>query len=205
MAKFHHGNLREALLTRASEIIEAGGIEALSLRGMARDLKVSATAPARHFKCRADLLRTLAMMGYDRATNATVAALNDAGDDPVTRLNAMAKAFVDWSLDNRALYTAIFHPDVSRQADEALKRALIDFAALVQTAIGEAQRAGWRQSDDPQVLFHHITALIRGMTANMSDPLYVSVAGRVDRQVVETVIDAMIPIGAGSTDHISPR
>lgn len=198
MAKFHHGNLREALLRRASEIIEEGGIEALSLRAMARDLKVSATAPARHFKSRADLLRTLAMMGYDRATKATIAALNDAGEDPVARLNAMAKAFVSWSLDNRALYTAIFHPDVSRQADDTLKGALADFADLIRSAIGEAQRAGWRRNDDPNVLFHHLTALVRGMTANMSDPLYISVAGRVGKEVTETVIEAMIPVAAGS-------
>ena len=42
---YHHGDLRQALLDRAAEVIQSRGIEALTLRGLARDLKVSHGAP----------------------------------------------------------------------------------------------------------------------------------------------------------------
>ena len=61
---YHHGNLAEAILLRAAEIIDERGIEALSLRSVARDLDVSHSAPNRHFKSKTDLLSALALDGW---------------------------------------------------------------------------------------------------------------------------------------------
>ena len=55
---YHHGNLAASILERAAEIIDEEGIEALTLRGIARDLGVSHGAPNRHFKNKACLLYT---------------------------------------------------------------------------------------------------------------------------------------------------
>jgi AcrR family transcriptional regulator len=194
MATYHHGNLRQALLTRATQIIEDSGIEALSLRAMARDLKVSSTAPARHFKSRIDLLQNIAKEGYKQATVATLGALEQADPDPIARLNAMARAFVLWSLDNHALYTAIFHPDVSRHADEDLRQALADFASVVRASLAEAQGAGWRADEDPDILFHYAIAAIRGVSSNCSDTLYTSVVGPVNKADAIAVVDAIFPV-----------
>ena len=46
---YHHGNLREALLERAAELSAESGVEALSLRGLARERGVSPAAPSAHF------------------------------------------------------------------------------------------------------------------------------------------------------------
>ena len=53
---YHHGNLKQALLDRAAEVIADQGIEALSLRALARDVGVSHAAPARHFRDKKALL-----------------------------------------------------------------------------------------------------------------------------------------------------
>ena len=58
-SSYHHGNLRDEILTRAAEIVGEDGIEALSLRRIARDLGVSHGAPNRHFKTKAELLAEL--------------------------------------------------------------------------------------------------------------------------------------------------
>ena len=92
-ATYHHGDLRQALLDRAAEVIEAQGIEAVTIRGLARDLGVSHAAPNRHFKSRADLLTALAAEGYAALRSATLSAAEDVGDDPWIRLNAMGRGF----------------------------------------------------------------------------------------------------------------
>ena len=68
---YHHGNLAEAILLRAAEIIDERGIEALSLRSVARDLNVSHSAPNRHFKSKTDLLSALALDGWLKVRDAT--------------------------------------------------------------------------------------------------------------------------------------
>src|SRR5690606_36808708 len=48
-AGYHHGDLRRALLAATEELLEAEGIEAFTLREVARRAGVSHGAPAHHF------------------------------------------------------------------------------------------------------------------------------------------------------------
>ncbi|MEM1397966.1 MAG: TetR/AcrR family transcriptional regulator [Pseudomonadota bacterium] len=190
MAKYHHGKLKDALLARASEVIRTEGVEGISLSALARDIGVSETAPARHFKSRTDLLQTLAKTGYAQATRAVLGNL-DAG--PMALPNRMGKAFVAWAKENPQLFATIMHPDVTRHADAELKAALHDFMVAIKTAITSAQAAGWRTDSDPELLFHYALAGIRGLAANASDPLFQDVAGELSDQDIEAVIDLMLP------------
>ncbi|MFO7551396.1 MAG: helix-turn-helix domain-containing protein, partial [Haliea sp.] len=63
---YHHGNLRAELLDTAVEELETQGVEALSLRALARGIGVSQTAPYRHFSDKGDLLAAMATVGYRR-------------------------------------------------------------------------------------------------------------------------------------------
>jgi AcrR family transcriptional regulator len=194
MSTYHHGNLKAALLERAAEVIDEGGVEALSMRGLARDLKVSSAASARHFNGRSDLLSTLATEGYRQATEATLAAAEKAGQNPITRLNAMGKAFVHWSVKNKALFHTISHPDVSRHADDKLREALGVFALTIGESVRQAQGAGWRENEDTNILFRYAIATVRGIAFNASDDLYTSVFGRVTKPTIDKLIDAIVPI-----------
>ena len=110
---YHHGALREALLTRAAEVIDHSGIEALTLRGLARDLGVSHGAPNRHFRNKDELLAELAATAYEQMREATLGAAEAANsDDPWVRLNAMGRGYLKWALTNRALFAAAFHADL---------------------------------------------------------------------------------------------
>src|SRR5262252_290185 len=60
---YHHGNLRAALLEAAEAELEAQGIEAFSLRGVAKRAGVSHAAPAHHFGDANGLLTGLAAEG----------------------------------------------------------------------------------------------------------------------------------------------
>src|SRR6476646_10223420 len=62
---YHHGALREELITASLKLIEAEGIGAVSLRRVAREAGVSPGAPYHHFVDRPALLAAIASRGYE--------------------------------------------------------------------------------------------------------------------------------------------
>jgi len=64
MPPYHHGDLRNALLETAVELIREQGFEAFTLREVARRAKVSHAAPYRHFRDKADLAAAIAEEGF---------------------------------------------------------------------------------------------------------------------------------------------
>jgi AcrR family transcriptional regulator len=188
---YHHGNLRIAILSRAAEVIKNGGIETLSLRALAKDLNVSATAPARHFSGKIDILRTLAKDGYDQATIATLAAMSREPNNPVLRVRAMMLAFLEWSSQNPANFATILHPEVARHADKDLVDALNQFRDAICLALDDAQKAGWQSNQSPDHIYHLMMGTIRGVTQNLSDPLYRTVFGAFDADQAANVIDIL--------------
>lgn len=67
---YHHGDLRNALIAAAAELIEQNGSLEFSITDAARRAGVSSAAPYRHFSAKEDLLRAvreLAFLGLHRA------------------------------------------------------------------------------------------------------------------------------------------
>ena len=166
---YHHGNLRQALLDRAAEVIAAQGVEALSLRALARDIGVSHGAPARHFKDKKSLLSALATEGYERFTAFISAAAEAAGVDPIARYNAMGRAVIRFALTQPAYYTAFNHPDVIQQTDADLRKRHKEYLSIVQQAATQAQAAGWHKGLDPLVLMTFSSAAATGAAQMFSD------------------------------------
>ncbi|MXP20260.1 TetR family transcriptional regulator [Gordonia sp. HNM0687] len=99
---FHHGNLRQELLDRAEAMLRKRGIEALSLRELAREAGVSHGAPRSHFPDKAALLDALAARGYERLAD-RAEGLAHADLTPRERLLALGRAHLDFALRDAAL------------------------------------------------------------------------------------------------------
>lgn len=84
-AKYHHGDLRSALVATAWTVVARHGVEALSLRAVADELGVSHAAPAHHFKGKAALLDALRAEAWRRFADAL-----EARED----LRAVGRAYV---------------------------------------------------------------------------------------------------------------
>jgi AcrR family transcriptional regulator len=70
MSTYHHGELRQTVLQAAGDILEKEGLEALSVRELARRAGVSHNAPYRHFPDRASLHAALAAEGFEMLAHA---------------------------------------------------------------------------------------------------------------------------------------
>src|SRR6186997_1557994 len=91
---YHHGDLRRALLDAAFKLVRKEGLEALTLREVARKVGVTHAAPYHHFESREVLLDVMADEAFEALDVAMVAAI--AGlDAPTERLLAVGRAYID--------------------------------------------------------------------------------------------------------------
>ncbi|MGW4648223.1 TetR/AcrR family transcriptional regulator [Kitasatospora sp. NPDC004289] len=137
--RYHHGDLRAALLERAEQVLREKGPAALSLRELARDLGVSHAAPSRHFKDKQALLDALALAGFERLNAALAPAPAGSFAD---RLGALVRAYVGFATAHPQLLDLMYAVKHDPQATEALTaaahRGLLQAAELVT----EGQRTG---------------------------------------------------------------
>jgi AcrR family transcriptional regulator len=148
---YHHGKLREALLARATEVIEEAGVEGLSLRQLARDLGVSHAAPAKHFRDKQALLDALALDGF-REMNARIVGASEVAGDHRSRFVRIATAYVDFAVSRPVLLAVMHstkhHPDASSE----LRSIGEDGIKVARTVITEAQGAGELATGDVERL-----------------------------------------------------
>jgi len=132
---YHHGRLRQALLTAALELIAQTGVSALSLREVARRAGVSHAAPAHHFKDKAGLLTALATEGFDRFTQAQLAGEARGGDDPNLRFCYLGHAYVMFAVEYPSYFELMFRPELLNKDDPELVRASRGAYAVLLEAV----------------------------------------------------------------------
>lgn len=115
-ARYHHGDLRRALLDTALAVLAEDGAAALSLREVARRAGVSHQAPYSHFADKAALVAAVAAEGFDQLASRMEAAAERAGPDPVARLRAIGLAYVRFARERRAHYQIMFSGELEAQA-----------------------------------------------------------------------------------------
>jgi AcrR family transcriptional regulator len=142
-ARYHHGALREALLSAAETILRRDGLSALSLRAIAREAGVSHGAPAHHFADLSALLSDLAAVGFERLAE----QMRTAGDR-----NAMiGRAYVAFAIANPALFTLMFRSE-RLDGDRASLREARGKAFAVLAGIGKAPAETGRDAPNPRQL-----------------------------------------------------
>ncbi|MFT3723683.1 MAG: TetR/AcrR family transcriptional regulator [Hyphomonadaceae bacterium] len=101
--RYHHGDLRAALIEEGLKRLKDGPADELSLREIARNVGVSATAVYRHFPDKAALLSALAEAGGERMASAFSKAMaaEKSGKDA---FDAMGRAYVKFALANPSLF-----------------------------------------------------------------------------------------------------
>jgi len=108
--RYHHGDLRAALVDAGLVLLADRNADELSLRELAREVGVSATAVYRHFPDKHALMSALAAEGLHQLSVAQHAA-SDAAGGGLAGFNATGRAYVRFALANPALFRLIFsHP-----------------------------------------------------------------------------------------------
>ncbi len=117
--KYHHGNLREALIQAADDLLREKGLAGLSLRGAARRAGVSQTAPYRHFRHREALLAAVATDGFRKLGEEIEQATNPFAHDPEEAVTAIGGAYIRFATMNPARFRLMFGRDIEHREDYA--------------------------------------------------------------------------------------
>jgi AcrR family transcriptional regulator len=161
-SRYHHGNLRAALLACAESKLETSGAAGLSLRELARDVGVSHAAPRQHFADKQALLDALAINGLERLGTELDAALGASSGPFDERLGAFAHAYVGFATAHPALLALMFAR--KDRADSATLRAANDKAFAAPSAlIADALAGGEIDNDDPDRVAMAVLAMLQGL------------------------------------------
>src|ERR1051326_6526472 len=139
--RYHHGDLRTALIDTAIELIGERGVRGFSLAEASRRLGVAVSAPYAHFADRDDLLAAVAVRAYEQL----LAGIRpDSGElhDPAGRLAAIARGYVRFAATSRPLFEMLYEAGIDKASHpeiEAAERPLTDaFLDCVRAISGDA-------------------------------------------------------------------
>jgi len=148
---YHHGDLPQALLDAAQKLLDEGGVEAVTVRAVAREAGVAHSAPANHFKDRAALLGALAARIFEQLAIEVEKALGVSRRSPKARLHAMADVIVRYALQHPHRYRLLWRGDNFASDGSAVEIAGTVLYDAVKEILG-GNEAGTKVSIDSEVI-----------------------------------------------------
>jgi len=163
---YHHGNLREALIAAALELISKKGPAGFTCADAARAAGVSPAAPYRHFRDRDALMADVARRGFDGFADALSRAWNDGRPTPRAAFERLGRAYLEFAAKEPALFSAMFesglpigdYPEVSAAGERA-------FAVLRQACEALAATLPKEKRPPPMMMALHIWSLSHGIAS----------------------------------------
>jgi AcrR family transcriptional regulator len=164
--RYHHGDLREALIKAALELIAEKGPAGFTFADAARSAGVSSAAPYRHFRDRDSLLADVARRGFERFAVELEQAWNDGLPDPLAAFENVGKAYLAFARREPAYYSAMFEAGLPHDGDPAMAQAG-DRAFAVLHKASDALAARLPNEGRPPALMMslHVWALAHGIAS----------------------------------------
>jgi AcrR family transcriptional regulator len=163
---YHHGNLKEALMRAAIELIAEKGPAGFTFADAARWAGVSAAAPYRHYRDRDALLSDVAQRGFEQFEQRLLKAWDEGRPKPVTAFERTGKAYLAFAREEPSFYSAMFEAGIPLDATPEL-RAAGDRAFAVLRNACEIIVAALPASKRPPALMMalHVWAMSHGIAS----------------------------------------
>jgi AcrR family transcriptional regulator len=163
---YHHGNLREALIAAALELIAAKGTAGFTIAEAARLAGVSPAAPYRHFRDAEALLAEVAVRGFEHFAAVLTRARNGEGSDPIRGFEAMGRAYLAFAREEPAYYAAMFEARLDLDAHQGLREAGDRAFAVLREAADTLAARLPRETRPPSLMVAlHVWALSHGIAS----------------------------------------
>ncbi|GIU86755.1 MAG: TetR family transcriptional regulator [Acidimicrobiia bacterium] len=182
---------RAAIVAAARDLVAAEGLDACSVRRVAARLGVTAPALYAHIDDKDDLLRAVAELEFTRLIE-RFDAIGATEPDPLARVRAHARAYVDHALEDPALFRVMFlyrpawSPQPNAQELPLATKAFEHAAAAVE----EAMAAGRLRAGDPLLASLAIWSAAHGVATVILAGI--DLGPEYERRLADTVVDAVI-------------
>jgi AcrR family transcriptional regulator len=155
---------RTRILTAARELFLAGGAEAMTMRGVAERVGVTATALYRHFENKDALLHAVIGAGFEGFGGYLYRALR--GASALERLRLSGQAYLDFALEQPEMYRTLFMtPRPALACEEPSGPPLHTTFHFLVDRVRECMQAGALRGDDPEAVAIAIWAHVHGLVS----------------------------------------
>ena len=184
--KYHHGDLKTALLQAAEVELLEHGIETFSLRRVTASVGVTPAAPSYHFGNTEGLLTELAALGFNKMLLEQKRAQQTAEKNPKAQLIASGIGYIDFAVENSNLFQLMFNwknlDKENATLNAARKAAYTHLASNVADIRATGERNNKEVMTDAMgawVTVHGIASLISaGKTNQLSELESISASDR---------------------------
>ena len=190
--RYHHGDLRRALIATALELVEESDVAALTLREVARKAGVTHAAPYHHFQNKAALLAILAEEGYRALYTEQLQAAAKAGTDPVARLQAIGLAYVRFAVHHPGHFRVMFRSDPADWAKYPSLLEAVQLPLVLLTSTANETRRSRKLAAQPTELVLSSWAMVHGLATLWVDGPLRPILGSSDARAIEDLAARVI-------------
>jgi len=195
--RYHHGDLRNALIEAAVALVREAGPDAIVLREVARRVGVTANAAYRHFDGLPDLVEAVRQAGFDALSASMLdelgrlVATGDAPTDAIFRLRAVGRGYIHFALAEPGLFALAFSQyQQYKQTNHAYVATDPPDASwnLLNTALDGLVEVGVLAPDDRAAAVTNAWATVHGLSVLLLGPM----AGVPDEAARDQIIDTTL-------------
>ena len=164
--KYHHGDLKNALIKTGVEMLSREGTGALSLRKVAERAGVSHSAPYSHFSDKQALIAAISTEGFKQLYTELDTAIAAHPDDPKLQLQESAWAYVLFAMNNMDTFKIMFSGVLEKEKEYP------DFVAISQKTfdhvieiVRACQAAGILRAAPPELMAIAVWGQVHGITS----------------------------------------
>jgi AcrR family transcriptional regulator len=198
-ARYHHGELREALITATRKLVEERGAENFTLADACRAAGVTTAAPYRHFQGKQEILAEITSRGFDDLRSRAMAVVAQKGEGTLETIIALGQSYVAFAVTETAVFRLMFGQEPSlKKATHVVGRGHDCFAHLIDQVALYCKRNKVR--GDAQEIALKLWTFVHGAASLLIDQDYEAVAPGLD---VNKLIAGAVPglLTASSIDR----
>ena len=162
---YHHGNLKEALISAGLETLSEQGMDGLSLRNVAKKIGVSHTAPYNHFSDKQALLAAISTAGHEQLNKILLDTFEKFKDASPNIISEIAWAYLQFAMDNPAKFKLMFSGALEEETDHPnFVEISLKNISLLEEIIVFSQRKGQIAEGNVQIIAIRLWSLVHGFT-----------------------------------------
>ncbi len=199
---YHHGDLRNALISEGRRLLEEVGVHELSLRHVARSVGVSIAAPSHHFEGKEGLLAAMAAEGFNELASSRrkIAA---AEKDPLRKAWRMMECYVRFAERQRGLFDLMVGPRILLRSHKDLTIAASASFDLFASAVCDyARTKGWPE-EDLNLVVHAAWSVEHGLATLLLAHRVPFPGRKIDlKQMIHFSLSMMLGAIAAGPEHV---
>jgi AcrR family transcriptional regulator len=164
--KYHHGDLKNALIAAGIEILAEDGESGLSLRKVAGRAGVSHSAPYAHFTDKQALIAAISTEGYRRLYEKLMDVTRAYPGDSLRQLVETAWVYTRFAMDDRAHFKITFSGIIQKEKDypEFVEMSMRSFS-VVTDIVRDCQEAGVLEAGPTDAVAVSVWSMVHGFVS----------------------------------------